>query len=339
MYIHYYICPQQLSNYVHTLLHLSTCDVESNSCQTMYICPPVICTYIITFVHNSCQTMYIHYYICPPVMWRVTAVKLYTLLHLSTCHVESNSCQTMYICPPVICTYIITFVHNSCQTMYIHYYICPPVMWRVTAVKLYTLLHLSTCHVESNSCQTMYICPPVICTYIITFVHNSCQTMYIHYYICPPVMWRVTAVKLYTLLHLSTCHVESNSCQTMYICPPVICTYIITFVHNSCQTMYIHYYICPPVMWRVTAVKLYTLLHLSTCHVESNSCQTMYICPPVICTYIITFVHNSCQTMYIHYYICPPVMWRVTAIKLCSNMYIHYYICPPVMWRVTAVKL
>ena len=216
MYIHYYISPQQLSNYVDTLLHLSTCHVESNSCQTMYICPPVmwrvtavkLCTYIITFVHNSCQTMYIHYYICPPVMWRVTAVKLYTLLHLSTCHVESNSCQTMYICPPVICTYIIVFVHNSCQTMYIHYYICPPVMWRVTAVKLYTLLHLSTCHVESNSCQTMYICPPVICTYIITFVHNSCQTMYIHYYYCPPVMWRVTAIKLFT--------------------------YIITFVHLSC---------------------------------------------------------------------------------------------------------
>ena len=129
----------------------------------MYICPPVICTYIITFVHNSCQTMYIHYYICPPVMWRVTAVKLYTLLHFSTCHAESNSCETIYICPPVICTYIITFVHNSCQTMYIHYYICPPVMWRVTVVKLYTLLHLSTCNVESNSCQTMYICPPVIC--------------------------------------------------------------------------------------------------------------------------------------------------------------------------------
>ena len=136
-------------------------------------------------------------------------------VHLSTCH--------MYI------HYYINFVHNSCQTMYIHYYICPPVMWRVTAVKLYTLLHLSTCHVESNSCQTMYICPPVICTYIITFVHNSCQTMYIH-----------------TLLHLSTCHVEGNSYQTMYI----------------------HYYICPPVMWRVTAVKL--------------------------CTYIITFVHLSC---------------------------------------------
>ena len=115
MYIHYYICPQQLSNYVHTLLHLSTCHVESNSCQTMYICPPVM--WSITAV-KLCTC--IHYYICPQQLSNY----VHTLLHLSTCHVASNSCQTVYIIN----------------------YICPPVTWRVTAVKL---VHITTKWVSS----------------------------------------------------------------------------------------------------------------------------------------------------------------------------------------------